>query len=86
MCQLQWGTFHDLFKPVNESCRICQVHLSRGIRPLYNDCSGYDSELSDGEAPVLELRGMQSTLSLLLLLGPLWPGVVVPVKTHICVK
>ena len=34
---------------------------------------------SDGEAPVmLKLWGMQCTPSLLLLPGPLWPGVVGP--------
>ena len=38
-----------------------------------------DMTLNDGEVPVmLELWGMQSTLSLLSLLGPLWPGVVAP--------
>ena len=38
---------------------------------------GYNTKLSDGEAPVmLEFWGIQSTPSLPLLLGPLWPGVV----------
>ena len=41
--------------------------------------SGYDNKQSDGEVPVeLDLWGMQSTPSLLLFLGPLWPGVVAP--------
>ena len=36
---------------------------------------------SDGEIPVmLELWGMQSTLSLSLLSGPLWPEVIAPEK------
>ena len=40
-------------------------------------CPGYDTKLSDSEVPVtLELWGMQSTLSLPLLPGPLWPGMV----------
>ena len=42
-----------------------------------NECPVYDSKQSDGEVPVmLGLWGMQSTPSLLLCLGPLWPGVV----------
>ena len=42
-----------------------------------NKCHGYDTKQSDGEVPVmLELWGMQSTPSLTLLPGPLWPGVV----------
>ena len=42
-------------------------------------CPGYDTKLSDGEVPaVLDLWGIQSTPSLPLLPGPLWPGVVAP--------
>ena len=36
-----------------------------------NECSGYDTELSNGKAPVLELWGIWSSLSLPLLSGPL---------------
>ena len=44
-----------------------------------NECPGYDTKQPDGEVPVmLELWGMWSTLSLPLLLGPLWPRMVVP--------
>ena len=44
-----------------------------------NECPEYDIKQSDAEAPVmLELWGMWSTPSLLLLPGPLWPGVVEP--------
>ena len=44
-----------------------------------NECPGYVTKQSDGEAPViLELWGMRSTPSLSALLGPLWPGVVAP--------
>ena len=47
-----------------------------------NECPGYDTKQSDGEVPVLlELWGMQSTPSLPLLPGPLWPGVVAPNRT-----
>ena len=46
-----------------------------------NECPGYDTKQSDGGVPViLELWGMQSTPSLLLLPGPLWTGVVAPDK------
>ena len=44
-----------------------------------NECPGYDTKQSDSEATVLlEIWGMRSTPSLLLLPGPLWPGVVAP--------
>ena len=52
--------------------------LQRGKTPT-NECTGYETKQSDGEVPaVLELWGMWSTPSLLLLPGPLWPGVVAP--------
>ena len=45
----------------------------------YINCPEYDTKQSDGEFPVmLELWGMQSTLSLPSLPGPLCPGVVAP--------
>ena len=44
-----------------------------------NECRGYDTKQSDAEASVmLDLWGMQSTPSLPLLLGPLWPRVIAP--------
>ena len=44
-----------------------------------NECLGYDTKHSDGEAPVmLKLWGMQNTPLLSLLLGPPWPRVVAP--------
>ena len=44
-----------------------------------NENPGYDTKQSDGDVPVmLELWGIWSTLSLLLLPGPLWPGIVAP--------
>ena len=68
--------------PVGWCCRIHRLLLCRGVRPPPpNECPGYDTKQSDGEAPViLELWGMRSTLSLLSLPGPLWPGVVAPDK------
>ena len=49
--------------------------LQRGKTPLPNECLGYDTKQSDGEAPVLELWGMWSTSSL-----PFWLEVVAPDK------
>ena len=44
-----------------------------------NECTRYDTKQSDVEVPaVLDLWGMQSTPSLPLLPGPLWPGVIAP--------
>ena len=44
-----------------------------------HECPRYDTKQSDGEVLVmLGLRGIQSTPSLPLLQGPLWPGVVAP--------
>ena len=52
--------------------------LQRGKTPT-NECPEYDTEGSDGEAPVmLVLWGMRRTPSLPLLPGPLWPGMVAP--------
>ena len=52
--------------------------LQRGKTP-FNECSGYDTKQSDGEAPVmLVLWGMRNTSLLLLLPGPLCPRVVAP--------
>ena len=48
--------------------------------PSPNECPGYCTKPSDGEAPVLELWRMWSNPLLPLLSGPLWPGVVVPVR------
>ena len=62
--------------PVDWGSRIQQMHLCRGVT-----CPRYNNEQSDSETPVmLELWGMQSTPSLSLLPGPLWPGVVAPVR------
>ena len=73
----------DIFpsvNPVGWGCRIHRLHLCRRLRPLPpNECPRYDIKQLDGEAPVmLELWGMRSTSSLLLLPGRLWSGVVAP--------
>ena len=61
--------------------RIRRLHLCRGIRSPHNEFPWYDTKQSDGEVPViLELWGMWSIPLLPLLPGPLWPGVVAPVK------
>ena len=49
----------------------------RGVRPL-NECPGYDTKPSDGEAPGLELWGMWTTPSLPLVPSPPWTGMLVP--------
>ena len=66
-------------RSVGWSCRIHQLHLCRGLLPPINDCPGYDTKVSDGEPPVLELCGIWNTPSLPLLPDPLSPGVVVPI-------
>ena len=43
-----------------------------------NECPVYDIKLTDSEAPPLEIWGIWSTPLLVLLPGPLWPGVVAP--------
>ena len=59
-------------------CNIRQLHLCRGVIPP-NYCPRYATKRSDGEVPViLELWGMRSTPSLLLLQGPHWAGMVAP--------
>ena len=69
-----------IFCPVDWGCRINWLHLCRGVRPPSpNECPGYNAKQSDGEVPVmLGPWGMQSTPSLPLLPGPLWPGMVAP--------
>ena len=48
-----------------------------------NECPGYDTKQSDGEALVmLEICGMRSTPSLLSLPGPLWPRMVAPYRVQ----
>ena len=59
---------------------VCQTR-PLSSQPIFftNECPGYDTKQSDGEASVkLELWGMQSTPLLASLPGPLWPGVVAP--------
>ena len=52
--------------------RIHWLHLFRRVRPLPNECPGYDIKQSDSETPVmLEFWGMGSTTSLSSLPGAL---------------
>ena len=45
----------------------------------FNECSGYDTKRSDGEAPLmLEIWGIRNTSSLPLHPGPLWSRMVAP--------
>ena len=65
----------SFFCPITWGSRIYQLHLYSP--PTSNVCPGYDTKQSDSEVTgMLELWGMQSTLSLPSLLGPLWPGMV----------
>ena len=41
--------------PVGLGCRIHRLHFCKGVRPPTNECFGYDTKQSDGEAPVPEL-------------------------------
>ena len=67
--------------PVSWGCRIHRLLLCRGVSPPPNECPGYDAKQSEGEVlAMLELWGMQSTPSLPLLPGSLWPGIVAPDK------
>ena len=50
--------------------------MGKNPPPIHNECPRYDIKSSSGEAPILELWGMQSTPSLPSLLTPLWLGVV----------
>ena len=68
----------EMYCPVGWGCKIHQLLLCRGVKHLQG-VSWYDTKQSDGEVPViLELWGMQSTPSLPLFPGPLWPGEVAP--------
>ena len=51
------------------------AYLQKSKTPS-SKCPGYDTKQSDGEDPALEIWGMQSTLSLPLIPGPLCPEVV----------
>ena len=67
-CQVGWDS------------RIHRLVLCRGVR-FPNEFLRYDTKQSDADVPVLlELWGMQGTLSLPSLPGPLCPRVVAPDK------
>ena len=59
--------------PVGYGCRIHR--LLRAKTPS-DEYPNYDVNPSDGEAPILEIWGMESTPSLPMFPGPLWPRVV----------
>ena len=65
--------------PVSWGCRIHWLHICRLGKTPPNECPGYDTKQSDAEVSVMQgTWGIQSTPSLPLLPGPLWPGVVAP--------
>ena len=72
-------TFNSMNCPIGWDCRIHQLLFCRGVRPFPNEWPRYDIKQSGSEAPVmLEFWGIQSTPSLPLLSGPLWPRMIAP--------
>ena len=72
---------NSVYCPVGSGCRLHQLLLCRGVRPLQDQSPGYCPKQSDNEVPVmLVLWGMLSTPPLPLPLppGPLWSGAVDP--------
>ena len=64
---------------VFQSSRLGLQNMPTASLPTHlTKCPGYNTKVSDGEVPVLQLWRMWGTLSLPLLLGPPWLGVVVP--------
>ena len=61
-----------------QSVRAVEYSLQRDKTSTLKKYPGYDIKQSDEEATALDLWGMRSTLSLPLLPGSLWPGVVAP--------
>ena len=69
----------ELCCPVSWDCRIHRLHLCRWVKPRPNECPEYDIKQFNAEVPVmLKLWRMQSTPSLPLPPGLLWPGMVTP--------
>ena len=68
----------NMLCPVGWGCRIHGLASLQRDKTLPNECPGSDIKSSDGKAPALELCRMWSTLSLPLLPGPIWSGVVTP--------
>ena len=74
-------TFMTKKCPIGKSCRICWLHLCRGVNlTIPKNVLIYDTKPSDGEGSVLQFWGMWSIPSLQLLQGPLCSGVVVHVR------
>ena len=57
--------------PVDTTENTLTVYPEERVRPLPQKESTDKDDISDNEVPVLDLRGMWSTPSLPLLLGPL---------------
>ena len=66
--------------PINWACRICWLHLCRGLRLPPDKFPGYDTKQFDGEATVLAFGECGLPLHCHYFPGPLWPGVVVLVR------
>ena len=78
---LKWHCFdiNSMYCPVSWGGEFHRLRLSRGVGHPPNDWPGCDTGQSGCRVPVmLELWGMQSTFSLPLPPGLLWPEVVTP--------
>ena len=71
-----------MLKECDQDNRIHRLHFYSGIRPHPHrkEYPRYDTKQYDGEALILEIWGMWSASSLLLLPVALWAGVVVHVR------
>ena len=70
-----------LYSPVDWGSRLHRLRLNRErVLTPHNKFAWRDIKRSGGQAPIQELMRIWSTPSLPFFLGPLWPGVVVPVR------
>ena len=63
---------------IGRDCKIHWLHLCSEVSPPLTPNEGPRYDIKASEASTLEIWGMQSTPSLPLRPGPLWPGVVAP--------
>ena len=74
------GTRHSFFFPVVWVCRIHRLHHCWWLSPRHK-IPGYGTKISDGEVPVmLDLLGMTCSSLMPSLPGPIWSGVIAPVR------
>ena len=82
--RLWWHLYIDLIRQVcNPVCwdnRKCWLNLYREVRPNPNECSGYNTKLSDGDAPTWEFLGIWRNPSLPFIPGPFRCEMGVPLR------